>query len=319
MGAAQIRGLDSSMCTGTIKHFCANNQETKRRSADGIVSERALREIYLKCFEICVKEANARSVMTSYGPINGIWTAGSYDLNTTILRNEWGFDGIVMSDWWAEANYEGEPSNPFVHAPMIMAQNDIFMVCEDASDMELDDVLSRLNAGEIFRCELQRNAKNILNFILKSPAMLYELDLISQEELEEIRASREDEDDLSNIVYYQDNNDGNITIDLSDYQMGNGKSILFGIETDKKGYYDAIIVAESDLDDLAQLPITVFLNGELKYTASFRGSNGKEVSETGDLGPILVRRQYIKLYIGADGIKLKEIRIKFRGEYEFPF
>lgn len=319
MGAAQIRGLDASMCTGTIKHFCANNQETKRRFADGIVSERALREIYLKCFEICVKEANARSVMTSYGPINGLWTAGSYDLNTTILRNEWGFDGIVMSDWWAEANYEGESSNPFVHAPMVMAQNDIFMVCEDATNMELDDVLSRLNAGEIFRCELQRNAKNILNFILKSPAMLYELNLISQEELDEIKASREDEDDVSDIVYYQDENDGDITIDLSDYEMGNGKSILFGIETDKKGYFDATIVAQSDLDDLAQLPITVFLNGELKYTASFRGSNGKEVAETGDLGAILVRRQYIKLYIGADGINLKEIRIKFRGEYEFPF
>ena len=72
--------------TGTIKHFACNNQEHRRSFVDAVVSERALREIYLKGFEIAVKEGKARSVMTSYNPINGLWTAGSYDLLTTILR-----------------------------------------------------------------------------------------------------------------------------------------------------------------------------------------------------------------------------------------
>lgn len=94
----------------TIKHFCANNQEASRRFVDSIVSERALREVYLKGFEIAVKEGKERSVMTTYNPVNGIWTAGSYDLCTTILRSEWGFDGIVMTGWWAESNIEGEKS-----------------------------------------------------------------------------------------------------------------------------------------------------------------------------------------------------------------
>ena len=110
IGAAQVIGIQEAGSTATIKHVCANNQEASRRFVDSIVSERALREIYLKGFEIAVKEGKARSVMTTYNPVNGIWTAGSYDLCTTILRKEWGFDGIVMTDWWAEANTEGEKS-----------------------------------------------------------------------------------------------------------------------------------------------------------------------------------------------------------------
>ena len=83
----------------TIKHFCCNNQEAGRSTSDSVVSERALREIYLKGFEIAVKEGGARSVMTSYGAVNGLWTSGNEGLCTGILRDEWGFRGIVMTDW----------------------------------------------------------------------------------------------------------------------------------------------------------------------------------------------------------------------------
>ena len=97
--AAQLKGMHKYDVTGVIKHFAGNTQEFKRHTVNNVVSERALREIYLKGFEIAVREGNARAVMTTYGPVNGIWTASSYDLLTTLLRNEWGFDGIAMTDW----------------------------------------------------------------------------------------------------------------------------------------------------------------------------------------------------------------------------
>ena len=91
------RGIRSAGSSATVKHFAANNQETERHNVNSVVSERALREIYLKGFEIAVKEGNANSIMTSYNPVNGHWTASNYDLNTTILRGEWGYQGIVMT------------------------------------------------------------------------------------------------------------------------------------------------------------------------------------------------------------------------------
>ena len=111
IAAAQLRGMNRYQVTGVMKHFAANNQEYHRRKYNSVVSERALREIYLKGFEIAMKEGGAYAVMTTYGAVNGLWTAGNYDLLTTILRKEWGFDGIVMTDWWADINDEGEPAS----------------------------------------------------------------------------------------------------------------------------------------------------------------------------------------------------------------
>jgi beta-glucosidase len=104
MGSAQTRGLKRAGVSGTIKHFAANDQETARTDADSIVSERALREIHLKGFEMAVREGQVSTIMTSYNPINGYWAASNYDLNTSILRGEWGYTGIVMTDWWAKMN-----------------------------------------------------------------------------------------------------------------------------------------------------------------------------------------------------------------------
>lgn len=123
--------------------------------------------------------------MTTYGPVNGVWTAGSYDLNTIVLRKDWGFSGIVMTDWWAKANHEGQPSDPRIHAVMAAAQNDVYMVTADAQDMQQDDMLEEFQKGNLTRGQLQRNAINILQFVLKSPAMLYEMNRISPEELKD--------------------------------------------------------------------------------------------------------------------------------------
>ncbi len=104
IAGAQLKGLHEHGVTGVLKHFAANNRETNRRSMDSVVSERALREIYLKGFEIAVREGGADAIMTSYGLLNGVHTSSLYDLTTTILREEWGFDGIVMTDWWASCS-----------------------------------------------------------------------------------------------------------------------------------------------------------------------------------------------------------------------
>ncbi len=127
IATAQLEGLKSSGVSGTIKHFCGNNQEYHRHTTDSVISQRALREIYLKGFEIAVKSGYADSVMTTYGLVNGLYTAGSYDLNTTILRNEWGFTGVVMTDWWASINRRGMEPDANDFATMIQAQNDMYM------------------------------------------------------------------------------------------------------------------------------------------------------------------------------------------------
>ena len=106
-GAACTRGIRKGGSNATLKHFACNNQEKYRTKVDAVVSERALRELYLKGFEIAVKQGGANSIMTSYNPVNGIWAASNYDLNTTILRKEWGFEGIVMTDWWANDERSG--------------------------------------------------------------------------------------------------------------------------------------------------------------------------------------------------------------------
>lgn len=173
MAAAVLRGLKSAGVTGTLKHFAANNQETKRMEIDSVVSERALREIYLKGFEIAVKEGGADSIMTTYGSLNGVWTAGRFELNTEILRNEWGFEGIVMTDWWAKISRQGqsEKADKTDLAAMAMAQNDLYMVCEHADQNAAgDNTLKELQAGVVTRGELQRNAANICRQLMTTPA-----------------------------------------------------------------------------------------------------------------------------------------------------
>lgn len=319
MGAVQLEGMNLSGTTGTIKHFSTNNQEAHRRDVNAVVSERALREIYLKCFEIAVKEGKCRSVMTSYGPINGIWNAGNYDLNTTVLRKEWGFEGIVMTDWWAGANTEGEECDMKNRAVMVLAQNDLFMVTGDASNMSQDNVKEALESGVITRGELQRNAGNILNFLLRSPAMLYEIDAISEEELADRKLLDEDEVFAEDIVYYvQDENSGEILIPADNWETKKGSQALFGINLVKAGLYDISIVMKSELGELAQLPLSVYLDNVLKTTISVRGSEGATLTETRDMGMIFGNNHYIKLYFGASGLEVESVKVSLREEIKMP-
>ena len=287
---------------------------------DAVVSERALRELYLKCFEIAVKEGSCRSVMTTYGPLNGIWTAGNYDLNTTVLRGEWGFSGIVMTDWWAGANTEGEACDMRNRAVMVAARNDLFMVSTDAGDLSQDNVAEALAGGVISRAQLQRNAANILGFILESPAMLYELDLIDEEERKDRRAGSDDDFSADDLVYYAADEETNtVTVPGTDWDTAKGNSIVFGITVPEMGLYDISFTMKSDLGELAQLPVSVFYDNLLKMTVSVRGSQGEWITEKRDLGVIFGSSHYIRLYFGAAGLTVEKVTISLREKLKRPF
>jgi len=175
IASAIVRGIGKSGAVATVKHFACNNRERARDKINSIVSERALREIYLKGFEIVVKEGKATSIMTAYNAVNGYWSASNYDLTTTILRNEWKYQGIVMTDWWAKMNdaIKGGDADRNNTASMIRAQNDIYMVVDnDGAEMNAsgDNTLSALKNGQLELAELQRNAINICSFLMKLPA-----------------------------------------------------------------------------------------------------------------------------------------------------
>lgn len=307
--AAQVKAMAKSGIGSTIKHFCGNNQEVGRSTSDSVISERALREIYLKGFEIAVKEGGARSVMTTYGSVNGLWTAGSYDLCTTILRKEWGFDGIVMTDWWAKSNYEGYQAEVPVKAPMVAAQNDIYMVVSDAkANPENDDVEEMLHAGKITVGELQRNAANILGFLLKSPSVLLLTDRICKEELEAMNTKEEDDVDAGSLVSIEsDSVTQKIVIDGALLHPAKGKADVIAVTNEFMGDFTMKFTLKSDLGELAQLPVSVFLDNIHKMTVSVQGTNGKWVEESRILNMEFGHNHYIKFYYGADNLEIKEI------------
>lgn len=172
IAAAVVRGVQSKGKAACPKHFACNNQETNRNKNDSRVSERALREIYLRNFEIVVKEAKPLTIMTSYNKVNGVWSHYNYDLVTPVLRGEWGYTGCVITDWWMRKSKS--PEFPLLrnNAYRVRAQVDVLMpgdmghmVKKYKSDGSL---LKTLGHSEgITRGELQRTAKNVLRLILK--------------------------------------------------------------------------------------------------------------------------------------------------------
>ena len=173
MAAAIVRGVQSQGMSCCPKHFACNNQETRRNTNDSRVSQRALREIYLRCFEIVVKEANPNVIMTSYNKINGVWSHYNYDLVTTVLRSEWGFDGVVITDWWMRKSASPEFPDIKDNAYRVRAQVDVLMPGDMGhlnkkykSDGTLLKTVGR--PGGMTRGEIQRTAKNVLQLILKT-------------------------------------------------------------------------------------------------------------------------------------------------------
>jgi beta-glucosidase len=305
MAAAQLRGIRKAGVTGTIKHFCGNNQETGRHEIDSVISERALREIYLKGFEIAVKEGNATSVMTTYGAVNGVWTAGRYDLNTQILRQEWGFRGIVMTDWWANINEKGMAPDKTNFAAMVRSQNDLYMVCPDgAVNSEGDNTLEALKEGKIMRSELQRSAKNICEYLLESHALARKLG--HDTKVTVIHYEEADPDfDQRDVVYYPV--DDGAEISLENVAATKGTSYIFALDVIRQGGYDVEMTGKSDLGELAQIPITIFVQSTPVGVFTWNGTGGKWVTQR---KRILLHSRYsaVRMYFGESGVQLQKLK-----------
>ena len=152
MASAMVKGIQSNHVGATVKHFALNNKETNRKNSDSRASERAIREIYLKAFEIIVKEANPWAIMSSYNIVNGRRTSENHELLTDVLRGEWGFEGTVTTDWWTNGEHYKE----------VAAGNDIKMATGFP-----ERLMEAVHKGIITRAELETCAKRVLNLILK--------------------------------------------------------------------------------------------------------------------------------------------------------
>jgi beta-glucosidase len=260
MASACTRGIKKGGSTGTVKHYAANDQESNRHNVDSIVSERALREIHLKGFEMVVKEGEAKSIMTAYNPINGIWAASNYDLNTTILREEWGYTGIVMTDWWAKMNDPingGDESTQYTNH-MIRSQNDIYMVIENngaVTNANNDNTLKSLEDGSLTIQELQTCAKNILTFILESNAM---------------------NRNLSNEIIQLT---PHVTDVLSTDEVKNVVEGTFNVGIEKDGEYLIHVAVRSDLSQLAQSSVNILINDTYINNIQTNGTLGLDITK----------------------------------------
>jgi beta-glucosidase len=154
--AAYVRGVQSNGVGTSIKHFAVNSQETNRTGTNAIVGTRALREIYLKGFEIAVKESDPWTVMTSYNYLNGTYTSESKDLIEDVLRGDWGFKGTVMTDW-----YGGKDA-----VAQVVAGNDML---QPGRITQYTDIVEGVKSGKLDIADVNRNVKRILQLIVRSP------------------------------------------------------------------------------------------------------------------------------------------------------
>ena len=255
IGAALVKGMSIHGNSATVKHFAANSQELCRNTVISVVSERALREIYLKPFEMCVKEGNVKTIMTSYNPINEHWTAVNYELNTVILREEWGYTGMVMTDWWPKLSKEESDKQNL--RDMIIAQNDVFMPASDALTFN-SNIDESLENGTLTRGQLQRNAKNILNYITGTHT--FERFIENGGKLE--TSLKDKLDELESVFEYKKPKNGQaIAIDYKD----TGKHLL-------------CIEYSANAPSISQFVITAKINDNINASVTISVTNDKKES-----------------------------------------
>ena len=160
IAAAYINGVQSQGAGVSAKHFAVNSQETERTSVDERVSQRALREIYLRGFEIAVRESDPWTIMASYNKINGQFSMGNRDLLTSILRDDWGFKGIVMTDWIGIR--KGLPT-----ITEVQAGNDLM---EPGQPAQVKEIVEGVNSGKLSIADVDRNVRRMLEYIVKTPS-----------------------------------------------------------------------------------------------------------------------------------------------------
>jgi len=316
MAAAQLRGMDKHGIAGTIKHFACNNQEHARNTSDSVVSERALREICLKGFEIAVTEGKARSIMSSYNKINGVWTASNYDLLTTILRGEWGYTGFVMTDWWAYGNDEGGEGTIKNVAQMIRAQNDIYMVTRDSKTNANDDnIMESLRNGSLTRGECIRSASNLCRFLLTTPAYQRMINGESELDIKLRDMTYEGEHPVTkNLnVSLVDETIDEMVIEGKDLDISRNalNQVLLNTKDDCIIKVAFTCRASEATDELEQLPITVFKGNEVAMTMSVTGADKEwRTFEMEHAQPVRRHNLFLKFYFVQGNVEVKEVRFK---------
>lgn len=308
---AMLKGLKKANVTGVMKHFCGNNQELSRRFCDSVISERALREIYLKGYRMAVLSGYADAIMTSYGVVNGTRTAICYDLNTKILRDEWGFKGVVMTDWWAFINEEERVSAADGYYLMARAQNDIFMVNTEAANNDIcERSMSMLKEAAKYRKWLRICAHNICSFVMQTRAM----ERLMKTELPVVlegRPQEENADDMRNLTYIP--MDEYLEYDLSYKESKKGTNYVIPIQLSKIGTFEVTLTGSADVDEVAQIPCSLFAMGTPVGTFTFNGTGGKLVT---------VRRKCLgfgkqslyRINVGGNGLKLTKMTLRFLSE-----
>ena len=297
MAVASTGGIKDGGAWGTIKHFALNGQESHRFKIDAVCSERAIREIYLKSFEMAVKEKTVMTLMTSYNPINGHWAASNYDLCTTILRGEWGYEGLVMTDWWAKMNDVvdgGEESNQDTR-DMVRAQNDVYMVVNNNGaevNSNSDNTESSVEEGKLTIGELQRATKNICNFILNAPVI--ERELVDTDVAKYYPAVPETEAKYEKFLLAKDNK----------VMFNGGKEATLVVEEDAE--YTIIVNISFAKSNLAQSTVNVNANGETMAVIQTNGTDGNWITQ---------KLCKVKLDKGAYNLKLEDVLAGIQVKY----
>ncbi|MBH5316435.1 glycoside hydrolase family 3 C-terminal domain-containing protein [Paenibacillus sp. GSMTC-2017] len=300
--AACTRGIMKGGSNATLKHFACNNQEKHRSKVNAIVSERALREIYLKGFEIAVKQGGANSIMTSYNPINGHWAASNYDLNTTILRGEWAFKGIVMTDWWAIMNdvVHGGPADRKLTNWMVRAQNDLYMVVSNygaETNAWGDNTIESLENASLTRGELQRSAINICEFLMQAP--VFSRNQVIEEKVETFKSNPSLATENAHVVSQN-----------TEVKLAEAGSTFIKVE--QAGVYRVFVNVMSLETDLAQSACNVTLNDQLMTTIQTNGTEGrwivqKLVKVNLEAGLYEMQFDFVKPGLKLDWIAFKQV------------
>ena len=320
MAAAQLRAMGRYQVTGTVKHFACNSQEFCRNAVDAAVSERALRELYLKCFEIAVKEGGAYSIMTSYNPVNGFWSAGNYDMLTTILRGQWKYDGIVMTDWWARANDEGSTGKVENVAAMVRAQNDLFMVTADAAaNSQNDNSMESLEKETVTRAEYLRSAANICRYLLRTPA--YQRLGGRESELDrQLAAVAAQEQESFGELERISVGDTGCCLPVGRIPTEKGSCITFELNVKERGFYQLSLTCRvTGQGSLAQVPLTLSQDKQILKTISLTGEDREWRCEEIRLNPSFHNTTFLKFFFGQGGMEIREARLVLAESLEEKF
>ncbi|MCR4694678.1 MAG: glycoside hydrolase family 3 C-terminal domain-containing protein [Pseudobutyrivibrio sp.] len=308
--AAQLKGMHKYGVTGTIKHFAMNVQELARHTSEQVASGRAIREVYLKSFEIAVKEGNAHAVMTSYGPINGVHTAANYDLNTVILREEWGFDGLVMTDWWAKGCEQDQPGQVSNMASIIRAQNDLYMVANNAKkNSNSDNSEESLKNGTVTRGEYQRSAGTICKFIMNKPVFTWYLDEATEEDKALVAEADEEDIPYDILMDCQIDDSGKGIIDTKKLLTARNKSNMITVGINERGNYRlSMRVRANTNSELAQIPLTIYKDKELIKTITLAGTDTDWQDIDVDIEGCFASF-CLNLYFSQDGMEFEKMEV----------